>query len=79
MTLPLRHPFTATMAGPTGCGKTEFIFRLIENVEEMIVPCPTRILYCYGEWQPSFAKYPKVEFNEGLPDVNQFDGKQETL
>jgi hypothetical protein len=45
----------------------------------MIDPAPGKILYCYGEYQPIFAKYPQVEFNEGLPDVTQFDGKEALL
>lgn len=79
MTLPLTHPFTSLVCGPTGCGKTKFIFRLIENAEKMISPSPTRILYCYGEYQSLFAQYPKLEFQEGLPDVSKFDGKEPTL
>jgi hypothetical protein len=79
MTLPLRHPLTATFSGPTGCGKTIFTFKLIEHVNEMIEPAPTKILYCYGEYQPIFAKYPNVEFNEGLPDVTRFDGRESVL
>ncbi len=79
MTLPLRHPFTATLAGPTSCGKTIFVFKVIDHVSRMIDPAPTKIMYCYGEYQPVFAKYPQVEFNEGLPDVTRFDGKEATL
>jgi len=79
MTLPLRHPFTATLAGPTSCGKTLFVFKVIDNVSRMIDPVPTKIVYCYGEYQPIFAKYHQIEFNEGLPDVTWFDGKEPTL
>jgi len=79
MTLLLSHPFTSIVCGPTGCGKTRWIFRLIENADKIISPCPTRILYCYGEYQALFAKYPGVEFNDGLPDISKFDGKEPTL
>jgi hypothetical protein len=79
MTLPLKHPFTATLAGPTGCGKTMFIFRLIESAQRMICPPPAKIVYCYGEYQPIFAKYTDVEFNEGLPDTSRFDGTEPVL
>ena len=77
--LPLKHPFTATVAGPTGCGKTQFTFRLIENALEMIKPPPRKIYYCYGEYQPMFTNYPHVIFNEGLPDISTFDGREPTL
>jgi len=79
MTLPLSHPFTGIVCGPTGCGKTRWIFRLIENADKIIVPKPSKILYCYGEYQTLFAKYSQVEFNEGLPDISKFDGKEPTL
>ena len=79
MTLPLTHPFTATMSGPTGCGKTMFIFKLIEHVDKMIVPSPKKVMYCYGEYQSIFAEYPNVIFNEGLPDISQFDGREPLL
>lgn len=79
MTLPLKHPFTATVAGPTGCGKTIFIFRLVETAQKMIDPPPTKIVYCYGEYQSIFANYPDVEFNNGLPDMSQFDGSERVL
>jgi hypothetical protein len=36
-------------------------------------------MYCYGEYQALFAKYPTVEFHEGLPDVSQFDGREPVL
>jgi hypothetical protein len=70
----LRHPFTAVVSGPTGCGKTVFVFKLIENMKEMIIPTPSKVVYCYGEYQPLFDNYPQIEFHEGLPDVAMFDG-----
>lgn len=75
----LTHPFTATIAGPTGCGKTQFVFRLIENATEMIDPPPKDVVYCYGEYQPIFRRYPSVTFCEGLPEPSSFDGVEPTL
>ena len=77
--LPLRHPFTAIIAGPTSCGKTRFVFRLIDNVARMIDPPPSKIVYCYGEYQQLFCNYPRVVFHQGLPDLNDFDGSEPTL
>lgn len=79
MDVRLKHPFTCTVAGPTISGKTQFVFRLIRHADEMIDPPPERILYCYGEFQPSFAEFPQVEFHEGLPDVGRFDGRFRVL
>ena len=79
MTLPMKHPFTATLCGPTSSGKTVWIFRLIEHMDKMIQPPLSKVMYCYGEYQPIFAKYPNVIFNEGLPDIRQFDGREPLL
>ena len=79
MDVRLKHPFTCTVAGPTSSGKTWFVFRLIKHANEMINPPPEKIMYCYGEFQPSFLEFKAVEFNEGLPNAEQFDGQQRIL
>jgi len=79
MVLPLHHPFTALVAGPTGCGKTQFVFKLIQNVDVMVDPTPSRIVYCYGEYQQLFRKYPLVTFHQGLPNIADFDGSEPVL
>ena len=81
MSCKLQHPFTAVVAGPTGCGKSAWVLRLVDNAVEMIEPSPNRICYCYGEYQPIFNNYPQVTFHEGLPELGDevFDGRQPTL
>ena len=56
--LRFAHPFTCVVSGPTGSGKTEFVAKLIENISDMMVPVPKKILWCYGEWQKRFEKKP---------------------
>ena len=73
MTLPLRHPFTALVAGPTGCGKTRFVFKLIEHARVIVDPPPRR------EYQQLFSKYPRVTFHKGLPNLDDLDGREPTL
>ena len=77
--LPFVHPCTAIIAGPTSYGKTRFVFRLIDNAEIMIEPPPSKIVYCYGEYQQLFCLYPRVDFRRGLPDINDFDGSEPVL
>jgi hypothetical protein len=74
-----RHPFTALVAGPTGCGKSVFTFKLICEAQDMISPPPEKIMYCYTMYQPMFDEFPTVEFNEGMPDITIFDGKHRYL
>ena len=79
MDVSFKHPFTCMVCGPSGSGKSVFVFKLISEASEQIVPTPQKIIYCYGEYQPMFADYPQVTFQEGLPDNNDFDGKHRTL
>jgi len=79
MALKLAHPFTCIVAGPSGSGKTVFTTKLIENASQMIDPAPEHILWCYGVYQNFFNDLKSVEFHEGLPDLERFDGKQRTL
>ena len=77
--LPFIHPFTAIVAGPTCCGKTRFVFRLIDNASSLISPPPTKTVYFYGEYQQLFNQYPHIEFHQGLPNIENFDGGEPTL
>ena len=67
------HPFTALVAGPTGCGKTEFIVKLIKNKDIYIHPAPNKIFYCYSIWQNRFEELKKlnidINFIHGLTDT----------
>ena len=81
MSCKLHHPFTAVVAGPTGSGKSEWVLRLIDHANEIIEPPPSRVWYCYGEFQATFNSYPRIHFHEGLPDMSDaaFDGSETTL
>ena len=57
--IPLRHPTTVLVAGPTGCGKTEFVFKLL-TTREAIQPPPQRIIFIYSEWQPAYDRMKKA-------------------
>jgi hypothetical protein len=77
------HPFTALIAGPTGCGKTQFIVELLKHRNEEINPSPKRIIYCYSIWQDKFDELkniiPNIEFNEGLYNVMELESSIENL
>lgn len=75
----LKHPFTCVVAGPSSSGKTQFVFRLIRHADRLVDPPPEKIMYCYGEFQPSFLELSQVEFHEGLPNVESFDGRSRVL
>jgi hypothetical protein len=71
----LQHPFTCMVCGPTQCGKTQFVIKLIKN-SSFINPPPERIIWCYGCYQREFDRLSRVEFVEGIPDESLLDGKR---
>ena len=72
-------PFTCVISGPTGSGKSVFVQRLLKHAKTIIEPPPERILYCYGAYQEIFSKFEGVEFKEGLPSLDEFDGRKHSL
>lgn len=72
----LQAPFTMTIAGSTGCGKTYFVKQLIEKRKELIDAPLNNIYYNYTEWQPIFSEMEKddgVKFAEGLPNMDEIE------
>ena len=65
-----KQAFTCVVAGPTGCGKTEWVKRFIKHLPEMVTPLPTKILWSYAEWQPAYQSLQdKIQFVQGLPKL----------
>ena len=64
-----KHPFTCIVAGPTGCGKTTFVARLLRNASTMIDPSPERVTWYYREWHSAYENLdiPNLHLEEGLP------------
>ena len=73
-----QHPFTCIVAGPTGCGKTTFVARLLRNASAIIDQPPERITWYYGEWQSAYENLdvPNMRLEEGLPTSFDRDGKR---
>ena len=76
-----KHPFTCIVAGPTGCGKSTFVTRMLPHAAAMIDPPPEQITWCYGEWQEAYATTDlgHVRFEEGLPTAAMFDSTTRNL
>ena len=74
----MQHHFTCIVAGCTQSGKTVWVKSLLENAQTTISPAPQRIIWCYGQWQPSYfdmlRAIPEIEFNKGIPkDIDNTD------
>ena len=74
-----KHPFSSIVSGPSGCGKTQFTLKFIDHLEHMVVPRIEKVMWCFGIYQDIFDRYPQIEFQEGLPNLEVFDGKERTL
>ena len=74
-----KHPFTCIVAGPTGCGKTTFVARLLRNTSGMIDPAPERVTWYYGEWQSVYENLdiPDLHIQEGL--LSSFDADKRNV
>lgn len=80
MPFQFKHPFTSVIAGPTQSGKTEFTLALIDNVDQLVYPSPTRIIWCYGEDQDKLNRLPKwVEKSDDLDILESLDSKERNL
>jgi hypothetical protein len=67
-TFAFAHPTTILIAGPTQCGKTHFLAQVL--LEQRFAPSPQRIVWVYGEWQPTYEHLrramPQIEFVENF-------------
>jgi len=57
------HPCPVILSGPTQCGKTKFLQKILDS--QLIQPFPDIIYYCYSEWQPIYEEL-KNKFNEKI-------------
>jgi len=66
-----KHPFPALVAGPTCCGKSQFVKCLLESGEDMIEGASENIIWCYGIYQPAYDEMQRnishITFVEGVP------------
>ena len=69
-TISFLHPFTMCISGPTGCGKTFIVKKILQ--EQLVNPIPQRIIWVYRRWQPLYDEirvlvHPAPEFIQGIP------------
>jgi len=78
-------PLNILVAGPTKCGKSEWIKRLILEADEIFQPVPARIIYCYSVWTDGYDELEdKVEFRKDIPSNQELrewwvENRAETL
>ena len=56
-----------------------FVRRFVHNIKHMMTPKPDRILWCYGEYQTLYRTVEGIEFQQGLPDLDNLDPREKHL
>lgn len=86
MALGFQHPFTCVLAGPTQCGKTVWVQKLLKGLSTYVIPPPERIVWVYGvnnEKQfntiKSIVAPSEVEFLENIPSTDMFSPEENNL
>ena len=51
MDVRFRTPANYYICGQSQSGKSHLVRSMLDNLEELFYPVPTKILYCYGEHQ----------------------------
>lgn len=64
-------PATFLAAGPSGVGKSYYLFEVLKHAARIFAQTPRAIFYCYGVFQPLFDSMKKaisnIEFFDGVP------------
>lgn len=72
-----KTPCSIMVVGPSSCGKTVFVERLLAERRCLFDPPFNPVVYCYGANQPvTFARMRKeqgIHFYEGIPDTALLD------
>ena len=67
-------PANWCVSGATGCGKTFWVYKLLQHKDSLFKSPPKVILYCYSIWQPLFDLMEKdlgVKFYKGVPTLEE--------
>ena len=51
------HPFRLILSGGSSTGKTEFVFKFLENISQITIPPIDTIIYLYGEFSDRFSDF----------------------
>ena len=69
----LKENFKLFISGPSRCGKTVFISKLIENISSFAKQPPSTIIYVYKVWQQKYDELMSLGVNFILDSDNVVD------
>ena len=78
MDVRFKVPSNFYISGQSQCGKSYLVRRLLYYLNELFHPVPSKVIYCYGEYQKEFDELHGVDFVEGFPeDLNELTREHE--
>lgn len=74
--LLFQHPSNIFISGPSGSGKTQFVKKLIEFKTDVFQTVPQQVVWCYKEWQSTYALLQEregsyIKFVSGIPEDDE--------
>ena len=70
MALRVDNPASFLLSGPSGVGKTHWIFCLIEHRNKIFTEKIEKIFYFYDTYQKKFNQYvDSIQFIQGFPSL----------
>ena len=54
MDVRFKTPANFYICGQTQCGKSYMVRHMLHHLGELSYPVPTKVIYCYGEYQKEF-------------------------
>ena len=81
MDVRFKVPSNFYISGQSQCGKSYLVRRLLYYLNDLFYPVPSKVIYCYGEYQKEFDELHGVDFIEGFPeDLNELTrGHEQSL
>lgn len=69
------HPFTIMVCGPSSCGKTTFVLKLLDSLPNVCnISKFCHVVWCHGGG--TIPKCPQItRVHEGVPEVEDMDGQ----
>ena len=56
-----------------------FCKQFLQHLSDIMIPIPSEVIWCYGEWQPGYETVTGVTFVEGLPKAEEWHGDNRRL
>jgi GTPase SAR1 family protein len=64
MDVRFKTPANFYICGQSQSGKSYLVRSMLRNLEELFFPVPSKVIYCFGEFQKEFD-----ELSEALPNI----------